>query len=574
MRSPGAQGGEARDGFSHSFLLPELTVARFEAGALCLAVIQGPTLDLGNDGVIVGPLYDRVTMRRVSAIGMEERRRIAIEGPQGLVARYWGAYVAFLVRRDSVMVLRAPLGELPCLHACTDGGPVVASDIDMACVAGLSRPPIAWDRVRHELVTRDLRWPQTCLEGVTDLTGGQCLEIVDGLVKASEFWTPWTFVSPERRITDRSEAVEHVGAAIRASVKARASDFEKVVLMLSGGLDSSIVATCLADSDTQVSALNLVSRDAIGDERHHARRVAQWLNMPLTEPYRDVERIDVTRSDAAGLCRPSLRLFMQESTRLVQELAIETGSSAIFGGGCGDNVFCSLQSASPAADRLRTSGLGAEFLRTALDISRLAPASLWSVVEDAVRRAWLGKAPLKQFRDFSLMCPKACRDIENDSAHPWLEVPQGALPGDAAFVRLIASARSFVEAFDPQRTVQSAAPLLAQPLVETCLRVPSWLWFEDGRNRVIARQAFANALPLDILARRSKGTPDGFVAEIFERYQRTIREFLVEGTLVKEGIVDRGALLRVLDKPPPTRGNEHDRVLRLVDVEAWIQARQ
>lgn len=566
---------DADDAFRLAFASSGLDVTYFEKGALSPVVMRGPALDLGDDGVIVGTLFDRVSMRLVTTIGPEERKRIANEGPRGLVERYWGGYVAFLVQADGgVLVLRAPLGELPCMYAPTNDGLIVASDIDMACRAGLPRPKIAWDRIRHELVTRDMHWPQTCLERVTDLTGGSCLKIGPGTFEVTEFWTPWTFVSEKKRITDPSEAAELVGAVTRACVNTRASDFEKVVLMLSGGIDSSIVAACLASSGTEVAALNLVSRDAVGDERHYARRVAQWLDIPLVEPLRDATRIDVTRSGAAGLCRPNLRLFMQESIRLVEEHATENGATAIFGGGGGDNVFCALQSSSPAADRLRTTGLGMEFLQTALDISRLAPASLRAVVTDAVRRAWLGKPPLTPFRDTSFMRGDACRDIEHDGTHPWLDLPKGALPGSAAFVRLIASARSFVEAFDPGRPVQRAAPLLAQPLVETCLRVPSWLWFEDGRSRVIARKAFAKSLPPEIMARRSKGTPDGFIAEIYERHRQTIREFLGDGVLVRHGIIDREALLKVLDRPSPARGNEYDRVLRLVDVEAWIQARQ
>lgn len=554
--------------------LPSLGYRSYEAGALSLTVAQGPVLDLREAGAIVGPLFDRTTMRRVTTLGTEERHRLVDEGVHGLVTRYWGAYVAFLAAPDqSTRVLRAPLGELPCLYMETNDGLLVASDLDMAELGGLPRPTIAWDRICHELATRDLRWPQTCLTDLSDLAGGQCLEFVDSQTRVTDIWSPWAFVGKDRRIAERDEAAALVGVVARASICARASDLGKVILMLSGGLDSSIVAACLAACGTDFTALNLVTKDAIGDERHHARRVANWLNVPLCEPLREVDRIDVTRSGARRLSRPGPRVFLQESTRLVMEAATGAGATAIFTGGGGDNVFCSLQSASPVADRLLTSGLGPAFWRTAVEVSRLAPASLTSVITDAVRRVWLGKPPLTSFRDFSLMTPQACRDIVGDETHPWLQVPRDVLPGSAAFVRLIAFARIYLEGFDPQALIPTVAPLLSQPLVETCLRVPTWLWLEDGRNRVVARHAFADALPPDILARRSKGTPDSFIAEIYEKHRAKIREFLADGSLVQEKVIDRPAMLAILDRPPPARGTDYTRILRLVDVEAWIQAR-
>lgn len=121
-----------------------------------------------------------------------------------------------------------------------------------------------------------------------------------------------------------------------------------------------------------------------------------------------------------------------------------------------------------------TAGPGHAFLATARDISRLAPASLWAVVGDAIKRAWLGKPALREMRDISLLSPHALALAGTSEAHPWLALPPRALPGKAMHVRLLAFAQSFVEDGDPQDVLSRIAPLLAQPLVETCLTGPSW----------------------------------------------------------------------------------------------------
>jgi asparagine synthase (glutamine-hydrolysing) len=289
----------------------------------------------------------------------------------------------------------------------------------------------------------------------------------------------------------------------------------------------------------------------------------------LTEGFREVSRIDLMHSEARRLPRPTVRAFLQESRRLAAAVAAETGAGAIFNGGGGDNVFCSLRSSGPAADRLLTAGPGAEFLRTARAIGELAPASLWAVVSDAVRRAWLGKPALREVRDSALLSPRALEQAGAMEAHPWLDLPARALPGKAMHVRLLAFAQSFVEGFDPQDALPTVAPLLAQPLVEACLSVPSWSWFAEGRDRVIARRAFAGGLPVEILQRRSKGTPDSFVAEIFEKYRATLRAMLADGALAAHDMLDLPKVLRALDDPRPVHGDAFRRILQFVDAEAW-----
>jgi asparagine synthase (glutamine-hydrolysing) len=116
------------------------------------------------------------------------------------------------------------------------------------------------------------------------------------------------------------------------------------------------------------------------------------------------------------------------------------------------------------------------------------------------------------------------------------------------------------------------APLLAQPLVELCLRIPSWLWFDQGLSRAIARTAFAVDLPAAIVRRRSKGSPDAFVAQLFERHASRIRDDLIDGEMAAMGLLDRAALIRALDGDAPMHEGELQRIMTLYDAELWCQA--
>jgi asparagine synthase (glutamine-hydrolysing) len=113
--------------------------------------------------------------------------------------------------------------------------------------------------------------------------------------------------------------------------------------------------------------------------------------------------------------------------------------------------------------------------------------------------------------------------------------------------------------------------LLTQPLVETCVRVDSRLWFAPGQTRALARHAFAAELPPVTLARRSKGTPDGFVATLFLQRRPQIRAMLLDGLLAEQGLLNRAAIAQVLDARRPVANTDFVRMMELVDAEAWAR---
>lgn len=572
----GPQGGAASDlAFATGFArrvrdIPEMQMVH-ASELLQLASNQVLPVGLQAESLVLGSLFPRGSGDPVARFDGRTADRIASSRGAELVEGFWGSYVAFLTDPDrkGIDIVRAPFGRLPCYMASGAHGLALASDIGLLVDCGFYQPAVAWDEVIHHLLVRDMVRPQTCLAGVQELQGGQRLTVAGGQTGVEQLWSPWTFAGADRQVEDPEPAASAVRDAARISLAAATSGHSGVLLMLSGGLDSSLVAACLARTGMRVHCLTFVTEDATGDERRYARRVCEALGLPLGVGWRDLARIDVMRSDACRLPRPSVRMFFQESRRLALAAAREAGATAILNGGGGDHVFCSLQSGGPAADRLLTSGPGSAFWQTCQDISRLAPASLWSVVADAVARAWLGKPAFRSFRDIALLSGEAVAAAAPPTADPWLRLPSGALAGKAQHVRLVALARGIAEGGDVQEDVPMLSPLLAQPLVEACLAVPSWLWFGGGHNRVVARRAFATELPPDILWRRSKGTPDAFTARIFDRNRSKLRDMLAGGQLVARGIVDPDRLLCVLDDPRPVQGDAFRRVLQLADVEAW-----
>lgn len=544
----------------------------FDSEKATVVVTAIDALPLPQQGIVLGSVFRPGTTGPLRALGDEMSASVASSRGQYLIDRCWGHYVAVLAGARSIDVVRSPFGSLPCYFMSIEGGTLLASDAALLGTLAGVRLEVDWDAVAMHLLAGELAGARTCLRSVTELRGGERLSVADGQITIDPLWSPWTHAARDRAILDPAEARRRVGGAVQSSIAGLGSRFDRIVLMLSGGLDSSIVAACLAMQNRAFVCTNLVSHDAAGDERRYARLVTEALDVTLVEGLRDVSRIRIEQSAAARHPRPSRRSFAQESRRIALDTAAEFGAGAIFSGGGGDNVFCSLQSASPAADRLLTTGIDRHFWRTSSDIARLAPASLWTVATRAMRRAWFTAPDYRWHANRQLLSARACAHADDAIQHPWLVAPADALPGKAAHVALLAVARGHIEGIETEDSVETVLPLLAQPVVEACLQVPSWSWFEDGHNRAVARHAFDAHLPTAVAWRRSKGSPDSFIAEIYERYRPAIRELLVDGELAAHDIIDIPATNRILDDPAPLRGGTFRRILQLADVEAWARS--
>lgn len=114
-------------------------------------------------------------------------------------------------------------------------------------------------------------------------------------------------------------------------------------------------------------------------------------------------------------------------------------------------------------------------------------------------------------------------------------------------------------------------PLLSQPVMEACLRTPSWMWISKGWNRAVARTAFASQLPADVLERRSKGTFMNYNAATYSRNKEAIRRFLVDGLLQSHGLLDTYKINLFLDAQPLPHTQSFMRIFSLCMIENWAR---
>lgn len=128
-----------------------------------------------------------------------------------------------------------------------------------------------------------------------------------------------------------------------ASVRAWASIDTSILLELSGGLDSSIVAACLCDCEADITCYNLVTPVPGVDERHYASLMASQLAVPLHTEHLELDGARFDFDVAASVFTPGVGLLQFAIDQIMERAANRHGTAAYYSGGGGDSVFCYLR---------------------------------------------------------------------------------------------------------------------------------------------------------------------------------------------------------------------------------------
>lgn len=494
---------------------------------------------------------------------------LAADKGRALLRNFWGGYVFVHIGRDGVArIFRDPSGALPCYVKYEPDGVEIAGDITELASPGSGA--VHFGEVARVLSSGDARGRSTCIEGIEELIAGECLAVADGKVALESWWVPWDHVTPRA-----NKDFENLAVDLRNTVCGVAGTwsrcFSSILLGVSGGLDSSIVAAGAAPAARRLTCLTLVGPDADGDERRYAVAMATHLGLDLREIKREIGDIDVERASAPNHPWPIVPIGRQTNEAIHERLAKEMPLDAHFTGNGGDAVLCSLRSAIPLLDRVLAEGPSARISATLLDICLLTGADRGTVL----RHAWdryrrhRGRHQIR-FNAAGLMPDAAKMARAAGASHPWLLPPRDILPGKTVHAAYLMRAQKSIELYPRAVSPPHVAPLISQPLMELCLSIPTWIWVSGGRNRAVARRAFDGALPSLVTTRTGKGGPGGFDLLIYRRNKVHIHERLRNGILASEGIFDPALLDRAED--PTWRGVERiQRILEFVAAENWVR---
>jgi asparagine synthase (glutamine-hydrolysing) len=537
-------------------------------------------------GVVFGMLFkrnigdDAGDNRPVQAlIDSHGARRIFASGGRELVDHYWGNYVAAMYdgAHQTLRVLHGPASSLPCRRMTHNGIRLFFSHID-DCLA-LDLPSFAPDLEFVAVYLNTLlQTKRTGLRGVSEVLPGEGVEIRGNSTKEFKYWDAIDFACAGN-FHDENIARRALKATTQSCVSAWASCHERIMLNLSGGLDSSIVLACLksAPSKPAVICLNQYSAGANSDERVYARLMVRKAGTcDLIEELRDsrAQLDDMLRATRAPV--PQCAYRRVEVARSQARFAHEFGATAIFGGSGGDELFFQ-ETALALADYIHDRGINGQTLSMAYHVAQLEGLSIWAVLRRAIRasRSPANHDVLRELlQTDTLVSTDIIHELSSrDASTAWWNRPQKpAPPGKVTQAMALTLLPDYYDPMGMPSDPDTVHPLLAQPLIELSMRIPAYTLMAGGWERGLARQTFADDLPPEIAWRRGKGDMEDHMLELVLSNLPFVREMLLEGLLLKNDLLDKAKLDAVLAERAPGLLRKHSHLLlHYLNVETWLR---
>jgi asparagine synthase (glutamine-hydrolysing) len=559
---------------------------------------EGRTVPVVNhQGVILGQMFLRGGPSRgpISSVrpldGDLFSSKVVRTRGRSLIEECWGSYVAFLrLQNDNAsLVLRSPMSGLPCFRARIEDLYIFFSSVEDFTSLHLTRLTVDWQLVAAQATNGDYLTSATAIKEITEVQAGESVFISGRGISTSRYWDPRE-ISRRPQIENFETASQLLREATQESIDGWVSRYPTAILLLSGGLDSSIVLGCMTRSPRRpaITCLTYYS-DQVGDERRYARSVAQKLEVDLLELLRSQY---VSLETILGCSRTSRPLLSFSAfDRYSRDLAVAKlhGASAIFDGELGDNVFGG-GVGHEVADYLQIHGMGIAAFRVAADYALRAKISGWKALRigfqerretnrqphwsifkyieaagyDAATNGLISRDALESYKA-----------MQSQYIHPWFLEMDGVPLGRFSVIYglfMMTSALSEIPfAFGSQSDPALISPLASQPLVELSLQLASFLHIRGGRQRAVARDAFSDLLPPFVTNRVGKGTNMHWLHTLVSAQRPFLEETLLDGLMVRAGILDRKKLESVLSPTVSSTKVGVLDVIRMLYIEAWLR---
>ena len=238
---------------------------------------------------------------------------------------------------NSLVLARDRIGEKPLYYQQTKNDFVFASELkSILSINGTDR------QMNHLALD--------CLLGFGYVPGDHC--IIEGVKKLPQasfltynigednpvIKTYWTYPLPTKNLPQEYLLIEKLDLLLGNSVRSQMIADVPVGVMLSGGLDSSLITAYAAEADRDIYTFTVGFEGYGGaDERHFARQIAQWFGTRHKEVNVTGANPEVMSILAAQCCEPSTDPAIIPGY-LIYKVASEH-CKVVMGGDGGDEIF-------------------------------------------------------------------------------------------------------------------------------------------------------------------------------------------------------------------------------------------
>jgi len=486
----------------------------------------------------------------VLAHGYEEWGASFVQRLRGMFAlAVWDA------RERRLVLARDRYGIKPLYYRAAEGGVDFASEL-----RALPRGEIDLDALEAFLAFNSVPAPFSIFGGVRKLPPGHVLVWEGGEPELSRYARPAPVALDDVRSEDTAELVEELRARLRDSVRAHLVSDVPVGVLLSGGIDSCMLAALAAEeTGYPLRTFSIGFEERSFDELADARLVA--------ERYGTVHRELVLRPDAA-LLLPALANAFDEPfadssalpTYLVSQLAAEDVKVALSGEG-GDELFGGYYTyaadllalrfgglarvARPLVERLPTSTAKASFdyrAKRFVRAAHLPPLERhhgWKeIFSPALRAELIGRRstfdPVDLYR---------ARFSETEGAPLLARLQDVDLGGYLVDDLLVKTDRASMA-----HSLEARVPFLDPVVTGFALALPTKHKVHGLSKKVLLRKAAAPLLPKRIVDGKKRGFSIPAAAWLRGELEPFARDTLSADTLRRQGFFRHEPVTRLLDE--------------------------
>ena len=475
----------------------------------------------------------------------------------GCVEHFFGMFAFAVVERDSgrVVLARDRLGIKPLYYAETGDELRFASTLPALLAGGgidTALDPVALHHYLswHAVVPA----PRTILAGVRKLPPATILAVEpDGRRSEREYWVPSFTRDPERNAWTAQDWADAVLDQLRTAVLRRMVSDVPVGVLLSGGLDSSLIVALLAEAGQARLKTFAIGFPAAGgqagDEFHYSDLVARECGTD----HRRIEIADDRLLPALGeaiaaMSEPMVSHDAVAFYLLSEEVAREV--RVVQSGQGADEVFAGYSWYPPLLDA-PGDGLGV-YAGEFFDRSHEQLAAL------------LGP-------DFRVASDPSLAFAARHFARPGADGPLDRALRLDTLVMLVDDPVKRVDNMTMAHGLEARTPFLDHEVVELAAACPPELKLARGGKGVL-KDAARHVLPAEVIDRRKGYFPVPALTHLHGRYLELVGDALTNDAARERGLFDRAWIERLLAAPNDHRTRLDGNTLwQLGLLELWLQ---
>lgn len=565
-----------------AFDSPGLLVLHTDPKEGCMQAYPIIGKDGRQRGVVTGKLFDRPTaddqpMAPNAHLDKAQSQRILDSRGQALIDHHWGRYVAFVHDEQSNerWVVRDPIGQFSCHYIPHQGVDIFFSDMETIADFEFLDLSLDWENIGLYLKYLFLIRSSTCYKKVTQLMPGERLSIMGDKRIIEQLWDPAT-ISQTNMIEDVEEAARLLRTMTMNCVAAWAGNYERILHRI-GGLDSSIVLACLTQMDNppDITCFTYYTTGALdGDERVYVRMATEHMDVSLFEQERSISKINMARfKNVYHSPIPENYFHAVELSDFECDLAKKTRAQASFTGIGGDQVYMAPVQNHGPSDYIKTKGININMFKYIIESAQIQNISIWKSLKNTLFDFFSEKKfdahTNNKLTNSPLINQNIAEPIKN--IEHWFDSNNQKIPnGKKHHLYFCSLSLDYRGLFLPPQHVTPVDPIMSQPLLELCFRIPTWLLAKNGMQRGLARYAFAEYLPREIICRESKSSAISYYKNIISKERVFLRHYLMEGFLSKNKLINHELIDKYLSDDKAI--SEVPIISALINIESWIQS--